>query len=140
MLRGVVGDETFFRAMRAFYERHAFGTVLTDDLRQIFEEVSGRPLDWFFDQWVFQPGHPVLESEWEMSGDGSEVVLTVRQTQSADWPTFRTADAGARGARRNGSGRRAGRDDRGDRTGTNVPDRGSRASPPMCGSTPTAGC
>ena len=89
MLRGVVGDETFFRAMRAFYERHAFGTVLTDDLRQIFEEVSGRPLDWFFDQWVFQPGHPVLESEWEMSGDGSEVVLTVRQTQSADWPTFR---------------------------------------------------
>ena len=24
-----------------------------------------------------------------MSGDGSEVVLTVRQTQSAEWPSFR---------------------------------------------------
>ncbi|MXX54173.1 MAG: M1 family metallopeptidase [Gemmatimonadetes bacterium] len=89
MLRGVVGDETFFEGMRAYYERHAYGTVLTNDLRQAFEDVSGRPLDWFFDQWVFQPGYPVLESEWEMSGDGSEVVLTVRQTQSADWPTFR---------------------------------------------------
>lgn len=89
MLRGLVGDDTFFEGMRTFYERHAFGTVLTDDLRQTFEDVSGRPLDWFFDQWVFQPGYPALESEWTMSGDGSEVVLTMRQTQSADWPTFR---------------------------------------------------
>lgn len=89
MLRGLVGDDIFFEGMRTFYERHAFGTVLTDDLRQTFEDVSGRPLDWFFDQWAFQPGYPVLESEWTMSGDGSEVVLTVRQTQSADWPTFR---------------------------------------------------
>ncbi len=89
MLRGMLGDETFFRGIRAYYERHAFGSALTEDLRRVFEEESGRPLDWFFDQWVRRPGHPVLESEWEMSEDGTGVILTIRQTQSPDWPTFR---------------------------------------------------
>ena len=89
MLRGVLGDDTFFRGIRAYYAEYAYGNALTADLRRVFEEVSGQSLEWFFDQWVHQPGYPVLESAWEMSEDGSEVVLTVRQTQSAEWPSFR---------------------------------------------------
>ena len=89
MLRGVLGDDTFFRGIRAYYAEYAYGNALTADLRRVFEEVSGQSLEWFFDQWVHQPGYPVLESTWEMSEDGSEVVLTVRQTQSAEWPSFR---------------------------------------------------
>ena len=89
MLRGVLGDDTFFRGIRAYYAEYAYGNALTADLRRVFEEVSGQSLGWFFDQWVHQPGYPVLESAWEMSEDGSEVVLTVRQTQSAEWPAFR---------------------------------------------------
>ena len=89
MLRGLVGDETFFRSIRTYYARHAYGTALTADLQHAFEEVSGRSLDWFFQQWVHQPGHPVLEPRWEMSEDGRELVLTIAQTQSPDWPTFR---------------------------------------------------
>ena len=89
MLRGLVGDETFFRSIRAYYARHAYGTALTADLQHAFEEVSGRSLDWFFQQWVHQPGHPVLEPRWEMSEDGRELILTIAQTQSPNWPTFR---------------------------------------------------
>ena len=89
MLRGLVGDEAFFRSIRAYYARHAYGTALTADLQYAFEEVSGRSLDWFFQQWVHQPGHPVLEPRWEMSEDGRELVLTIAQTQSPNWPTFR---------------------------------------------------
>ena len=89
MLRGVLGDDTFFRGIRTYYAEYEYGNALTADLRRVFEEVSGQSLGWFFDQWVHQPGYPVLESEWEMSEDGTEVVLTVRQTQSAEWPSFR---------------------------------------------------
>lgn len=89
MLRGVLGDETFFRGIRAYYAEYEYGTALTDDLRRVFEEVSGRPLDWFFDQWVHEPGYPELEFEWEMSDDGTAVLLGVRQTQSEEWPAFR---------------------------------------------------
>lgn len=89
MLRGLLGDETFFRAIRSYYAQHVYGTALTADLQRVFEEDSGRSLDWFFEQWVRQPGHPVLEHEWEASEDGTEVILTVAQTQSPEWPTFR---------------------------------------------------
>ena len=106
MLRGLVGDATFFRSIRTYYVRHAYGTALTADLQRAFEDVSGRTLDWFFEQWVHQPGHPVLEPRWEMSEDGRELVLTVAQMQSLDWPTFRVpmdveiVGATAHGARR----------------------------------------
>ena len=89
MLRGLLGDETFFRAIRSYYAQHVYGTALTADLQRVFEEDSGRSLDWFFEQWVRQPGHPVLEHEWEASEDGTEVIVTVAQTQSPEWPTFR---------------------------------------------------
>lgn len=89
MLRGVVGDETFFRAIRTYYERHAFGNALTEDLQRAFEEAGATELDWFFDQWIERPGHPTLEHSWETTPDGTEVVLTVAQTQSPEWPTFR---------------------------------------------------
>ena len=89
MLRGVLGDDTFFRGIRTYYAEYEYGNALTADLRRVFEEVSGQPLGWFFDQWVHQPGYPVLASEWEMSEDGTEVILTVTQTQSDEWPAFR---------------------------------------------------
>ena len=89
MLRGLLGDETFFRSIRSYYAQYAYGTVLTADLQRVFETDAGLSLDWFFEQWVHQPGHPVLEHRWETSEDGAELILTVAQTQSPDWPTFR---------------------------------------------------
>ncbi|MGI9628388.1 MAG: M1 family aminopeptidase [Longimicrobiales bacterium] len=89
MLRGLVGDEAFFEGIRRYYATYAFGNATTDDLREVMEGAADRPLDWFFQQWVFEPGYPVLESEWEWDDANSEVVVTIRQTQVADWPTFR---------------------------------------------------
>lgn len=92
MLRGVVGDDAFFRAIRAYYDRHAFGNALTDDLQRAFEEAAATgatQLDWFFDQWIDRPGHPTLEHSWETTPDGTEVVLSIAQTQPSEWPAFR---------------------------------------------------
>jgi aminopeptidase N len=48
------------------------------------KEVTGRNMDWFFEQFVFSPGHPVLEvaSEWR-PGSG-ELRLSVAQVQDRD--------------------------------------------------------
>jgi len=88
MLRGLLGDETFFAAIRAYYREYAYGTVLTEDLERVFSEVSGQSLEWFFDQWVRQPGHPELESLWEIDDEGM-LLLTVNQLQTTEWPSFR---------------------------------------------------
>ena len=53
MLRQWIGDEAFFRGWRAFYADHRFRKGGSDDLRQAFEQASGRDLTRFFDRWVY---------------------------------------------------------------------------------------
>lgn len=52
MLRGLVGEPTFRAILQTYYDRHALSHVTEEDLRAVAEEVSGRDLDWFFDQWL----------------------------------------------------------------------------------------
>jgi hypothetical protein len=53
MLRRLVGDETFFNAVRRFYTEQKFQKAGTEDLRRAFEAESGRPLGRFFDRWIY---------------------------------------------------------------------------------------
>ena len=80
-LRFLLGDELFFRALSTFLHDHAFEPVDTHDFMKTVNEVAGRNMDWFFEQFVFLPGHPVFEvsSVWE--GAAREVHVTVAQVQ-----------------------------------------------------------
>ena len=60
MLRGLLGDSTFFTGIRRYYAAHVNGNALTADLQHAMEAASGRPLDWFFHQWLYEPGYPRL--------------------------------------------------------------------------------
>ncbi len=80
MLRKVVGDETFFAGLREYRRRHERGNATRADLRAVFEELSGRDLKQFFDQWVETPYRPVLRASWRNVA-GGKVEVTVRQTQ-----------------------------------------------------------
>jgi len=58
MLRGVVGDESFFAILDAYRKRFEYLAATTEDLRAVAEEVSGRDLSWFFNRWVYLGGAP----------------------------------------------------------------------------------
>jgi aminopeptidase N len=58
MLRNLVGDEIFFDGLRTYGNDHAYSVASTEDLRNSFETVFDDDLEWFFDQWVYQPGYP----------------------------------------------------------------------------------
>ncbi len=79
MLRGYVGNETFWEGMRKYYARYFNGNASTADFRRVIEEVSGKQLEWFFDQWLRQGGLPSIAGTW-VHEDG-EVQLALRQTQ-----------------------------------------------------------
>jgi aminopeptidase N len=80
MLRQVVGDGTFFEGLGEYRRRHERGNATRADLRAIFEELSGRDLKQFFDQWIETPYRPVLRASWRNLADG-RVAVTVKQTQ-----------------------------------------------------------
>ncbi len=80
-LRSVIGDSLFFTSLKTFLDRFAFQSVITSDFQQVVEQVSGKKLDWFFNQWLYQGGHPkfVITSRW--IAEKKEVQLYVRQIQ-----------------------------------------------------------
>ncbi len=59
MLRYVLGEETFRKAVREYYARYAFHHVTSDDFRDVCEEVSHQDLGWFFSEWLY--GHPIVD-------------------------------------------------------------------------------
>ena len=79
MLRRMLGDEVFFRGVRAYFARHANGLAETHDFRRAMEEASGLGLEWFFDQWCFRPGSPKVKAT--LAYDAETRVLTVKAEQ-----------------------------------------------------------
>jgi aminopeptidase N len=84
MLRNVVGDDIFKRAVQAYVARHRDGLVTTPDLLRAFEDVSGKTLGWFFDQWVYGAGHPEFEVSYSWDEDAGAARVSVKQTQKIE--------------------------------------------------------
>lgn len=83
MLKNTIGEDKFYRAMRSFYERYAFKRADWDDIECVFEDVTRRPLDAYFDQWVKRTGAPLLElknvqlSELDGEAEGYRLEVTI---------------------------------------------------------------
>jgi aminopeptidase N len=91
MLRSQLGPDLYRTAIRRYIETHRNGIVTTDDLQDVFEQVSGRSFDQFFDQWVHHGGAPDLKVDYAWDNAAQLARLTVRQTQKVDEkvPLFR---------------------------------------------------
>jgi aminopeptidase N len=80
MLRKHLGDQAFYASLNYYLKRHAFSSVEIHDLRLAFEKVTGKDLNWFFNQWFLASGHPVLDVHFDHS-QPDNIVLTVKQQQ-----------------------------------------------------------
>lgn len=82
MLRNFLGDSAFFGGLSLYLKNNAFKNADVQQLRLALEEVSGRDLNWYFDQWYYGAGHPELNisHKWDAAA-GTESVI-VRQTQT----------------------------------------------------------
>src|SRR5947199_305907 len=84
MLRSQLGEDLYRRCIRTYLERHRFDNVVTEDLRAVIEEFSGRSYDQFFDQWVYHAHHPELEVNYGWDEKTKLAKVTVKQTQNGD--------------------------------------------------------
>lgn len=87
LLRAQLGPELFWQSVRHYLERHKGGSVETLDLIRAIEDVTGRNLRKFFDQWVFGAGHPELEvsSQWHEDRKLLELTCEQKQTGGAEF-------------------------------------------------------
>ena len=83
-LRSLLGDEVFRRGLSEFLRRFAYRTADTEDFRKVMEEVSGRNLELFFEQYLYNAGHPVISVEEEYDEGTGTLKLRFRQTQGED--------------------------------------------------------
>lgn len=82
MLRKEVGDEAFFASLKLYLEKNKFKTAEIHQLRIAFEEITGRDLNWFFDQWFLSSGHPDLDISYLFDEKDKAVRLTITQKQT----------------------------------------------------------
>jgi len=84
MLRYYLGDDAFFASLKHFLNKMKFKAAEAHDLRLSFEEVSGKDLNWFFNQWYFNKGHPTLNYTQSYNAIDQILTVTVEQTQNFD--------------------------------------------------------
>jgi len=84
MLRHHVGDDAFWKALNLYLTENKFNSVEAHDLRLSFEEITGEDLNWFFDQWFFKAGHPLLKIDRSYDIANKELTLYLEQTQNTD--------------------------------------------------------
>ncbi len=87
MLRGVVGDSTFFRILRQYLDEPglAYNVATTDDFERVAERASGADLKYFFDEWIYGQGYPKYNVNWSAQHtDGDNYKILLQLSQSAN--------------------------------------------------------
>jgi aminopeptidase N len=82
MIRAILGDELFDKAIQTFVQDNAHKTVETVDLLRAIDHATGYNLMFLFDQYVFRGGHPDYKVAYSWDGDSKLAKLTVTQKQA----------------------------------------------------------
>jgi aminopeptidase N len=81
MLRNYLGDDAFFAGMNDYLKTNEYQNGEAHQLRLSFEKVSGKDLNWFFNQWYFGSGNPKINYSSTFEPVKKQVSVTINQTQ-----------------------------------------------------------
>lgn len=84
MLKDVVGKSEFDHVIQTYLQENAHDTVISPDFFSAFDEVLGRNLDWFFEQWILRGGLPHYDVATETSDSSGTTLTTVTVRQIHD--------------------------------------------------------
>jgi len=64
MLRWVMGDQNFDKAMRALFQTYSGKPVGIKDLQKVTENIQGEQMVWFYSQWLNSTGAPEFKNKY----------------------------------------------------------------------------
>ncbi|AZA73341.1 M1 family metallopeptidase [Chryseobacterium indoltheticum] len=81
MLRNYLGDDAFFAGITDYLKTNEYKNAEAHQLRLSFEKVSGKDLNWFFNQWYFGSGNPKLNYTYTFEPVKKQVTVILNQSQ-----------------------------------------------------------
>lgn len=81
MLRNYIGDSAFFKSLNLYLTANKYKAAEAHQLRLAFEEITGKDLNWFFNQWYYNSGHPTLDINYSYDEATQKIKVLVKQTQ-----------------------------------------------------------
>ena len=80
MLHNYVGDSAFFKSLNLYLNTYKFKSAEAQELRLAFEAVTGRDLNWFWNEWYYGSGQPDLTINYDYSNNTARVIVEQTQT------------------------------------------------------------
>ena len=87
MFRDIVGVETFGDILQTFLHDHGYSPATTEQFFATVKQVTGEDYNWFFDQWLLSPGHPVMDITKTWNENDKTLSVTVKQVQDTSTGT-----------------------------------------------------
>ena len=84
MLRNYLGDEAFFASLHRYLKDNEYTAVEAHNLRLAVEATTGQDMNWFFNQWFFSAGHPMLDISYDYTVNNGKVSVTIEQQQNPE--------------------------------------------------------
>lgn len=84
MLRTTVGDSGYWKSFKNFLTKNAYGSATIKEFNEAYNITLGKNYDWFFDNWFYNPGHPIYNISWQSEKifNSYYVFLRIEQTQT----------------------------------------------------------
>jgi len=84
LLRSQMGTEKFWQGIREYYRRYRDANASTADFEKVMEEAAGADLGWFFRQWLYRAGSPVVEGSWHYDAAARKIEIHLAQTGAGE--------------------------------------------------------
>jgi aminopeptidase N len=90
-LRYVLGDSLFFKTLKSYANdtNFRFKSATISDFVSVVNNVTSGDYNWFFDQWIYEPNHPVYQNTYNFQDLGNgEWRVNYFMTQIQSDPAF----------------------------------------------------
>ena len=81
-MNNIMGDAAFDRSMNLYLTKNALHSAEAHNWRLAVEEATGQDWNWYFNQWYYHAGHPVVRVAYNYNDTTQKLMVTVTQAQS----------------------------------------------------------
>ena len=82
MLRNYVGDDAYFKSLNNYLTTNKFKPGESGQMRLAFEEVTGKDMNWYWNQWFYGSGHPIVKIDYKYDDAAGKAMVIIEQTQT----------------------------------------------------------